>query len=123
MSAAHLTTKQATDRAGVSRFALTRAQKSGDLYAIKNNKGRWLWDVEALDAWAAEKPAQAKTAQPVPAKDQERIQDLAQALGRAEGKAETLQTALEKMQKERDEERKRADALRNRSLLSRIVNT
>lgn len=122
MSAKHYTTKQACERAKVSRFALTRAQKAGDLFAVKDNKGRWLWDVEALNAWAAEKPEQTTQKPKMESVSQERLQTLAMALGRAEGERDTLKVALEKAEAQRDSEREKVNDLQTRSLFNRIFN-
>lgn len=124
MSAEHLTTKQAAERAGVSRFALLRAQKSGDLFAVKDNRGRWLWDADSLDAWAAERPDNQDKAAPTSDKSGGDALALAQALGEARGLAEGLRVALSQAQQEattwREEaqaQRARADALAGRSWL------
>ena len=45
MPAEKLTTKQAQDRAGVSRHALMRAKKKGLLFAEADNQGNLLWAV------------------------------------------------------------------------------
>ena len=50
-----LTTAQAAARSGASRFAIQRAIKSGALHPIRDNRGRYLFDAEELDAWAAER--------------------------------------------------------------------
>ena len=50
-----LTTAQAAARSGASRFAIHRAIKSGALHPIRDNRGRYLFDAEELDAWAAER--------------------------------------------------------------------
>ena len=60
MPAEKLTTKQAQDRAGVSRHALMRAKKKGLLFAEADNQGNLLWDGEALDRWAKERPEAAR---------------------------------------------------------------
>lgn len=67
MPAEKLTTKQAQDRAGVSRHALMRAKKKGLLFAEADNQGNLLWDGEALDRWAKSGPA----ATPEPTKPME----------------------------------------------------
>ena len=50
-----LTTAQAAARSGASRFAIHRAIKSGALHPVRDNRGRYLFDAEELDAWAAER--------------------------------------------------------------------
>ena len=50
-----LTTAQAAARSGASRFAIHRAIKSGALHPIRDNRGRYLFDAEEIDAWAAER--------------------------------------------------------------------
>jgi len=66
MAAEKLTTKQAQDRAGVSRHALMRAKKKGILFAETDNQGNLLWDSEALDRWADERPEPARPEQTKP---------------------------------------------------------
>jgi len=48
-----LTTAQAAARSGASRFAIHRAIKSGALHPVRDNRGRYLFDAEELDAWSA----------------------------------------------------------------------
>jgi excisionase family DNA binding protein len=48
-----LTTAQAAARSGASRFAIHRAIKSGALHPVRDNRGRYLFDSEELDAWSA----------------------------------------------------------------------
>lgn len=50
-----ITTAQAAERAGVSRWAIHRAKKSGDLTPIRANDGRFLFDPAEVDRWAAER--------------------------------------------------------------------
>jgi chromosome segregation ATPase len=109
MPAENLTTAQACARANVTRFALLRAQKKGDIFGIKDNKGEWLWDGEALDRWAKDRPERPERPEPEPVvpppafdPTDERVllltnevSDLREALGRAEGTNEGLRTALD----------------------------
>lgn len=53
-----LTTAQAAQRTGASRFALSRAAKTGALHPIRDNRGGLLWDAEELDRWAGARAAQ-----------------------------------------------------------------
>ena len=67
MAAEKLTTKQAQERAGgISRHALMRAKKKGQLFAEADNQGNLLWDTAALDRWAKERPepSRPQTRQP-----------------------------------------------------------
>lgn len=52
MSSDFLTTEQAAHRSGVSRPTVSRALKSGELPAIRDNSGKWLIDPLAVDLWA-----------------------------------------------------------------------
>jgi chromosome segregation ATPase len=134
MPAEHLTTAQAQARANVSRFALLRAQKKGDLFGIKDNKGEWLWDGEALDRWAKDRPERPERPEPEPVAPppaidptDERVllltnevSDLREALGRAEGTTDGLRTALDAEAKRAkqaiaDGERARKEAKAERS--------
>lgn len=108
MPAEKLTTKQAQDRAGVSRHALMRAKKKGLLFAEADNQGNLLWDGEALDRWAKERP---EPATPEPTKPMESpapglweaLAEARERAGRAEGERDGLREAL-------TAERARADA-------------
>ena len=50
-----LTTAQAAARIGASRFAIHRAKEKGLLNPIRDNRGRYLFDAEELDALAAQR--------------------------------------------------------------------
>lgn len=50
-----LTTAQAAARIGASRFAIHRAKEKGRLTPIRDNRGRYLFDAEEVDAWAAQR--------------------------------------------------------------------
>lgn len=94
-----------------------RAQKNKELHAIKDNKGRWLWNPEELDAWAKKRPDEPK-----PTKEKvDKFADLSLALGKAEGKVEGLEIALKQSNEEAqrwriqsEKERERADLLASR---------
>jgi uncharacterized UBP type Zn finger protein len=115
MSGQRLSTKQAEQRAGVSRFVLMRAQKAGELLATKDNKGRWVWSKDELDAWAAARPVE-----PVPnvPKRAEKVKEpsadvgaLLRSLGVAEGRAQGLEIALDLSQNEIKELRRQVAEL------------
>ena len=53
-----LTTAQAAQVAGVSRYTLNRAKKSGVLHPVRDNRGGLLWDAVEVERWAAERAAQ-----------------------------------------------------------------
>jgi DNA-binding transcriptional MerR regulator len=50
-----LTTAQAAARIGASRFAIHRAKEKGLLNPIRDNRGRYLFDTEEIDALAAQR--------------------------------------------------------------------
>lgn len=50
-----LTTAQAAARIGASRFAIHRAKEKGLLNPIRDNRGRYLFDAEEIDALAAQR--------------------------------------------------------------------
>ena len=79
-----LTTAQAAQRAGVSRFTLNRAAKAGLLQPIRDNRGALLWDAEALDRWAGDRPAQGAHAVPAQDAAQAEIAALRVQLAKAE---------------------------------------
>lgn len=108
-----LTTAQAAQRTGASRFAIHRAKNKGELNPVRGNDGRFLFDPDDLDAWAAER---ARTvAQPLHgAEVPEAAQDSARAeiealrarLAEAEGRAaqaETRAAVAEALARERAE--------------------
>lgn len=97
MTAAKLTTKEAMDRAGVSRHALMRAKKKGELWAEKDNQDNLMWDAAALDRWKAERPEQA--APPAPATTAppdvwEAVAAARERAAKAEGERDGLRVAL-----------------------------
>lgn len=101
MAAEKLTTKQAQDRAEVSRHALMRAKKKGLLFAETDNQGNLLWDSEALDRWADERP-EAATPEKIPPAPIENptpelwtmLADARERAARAEGERDGLREAL-----------------------------
>lgn len=99
MAAAKLTTKQAQERAGVSRHTLMRAKKKGLLWAETDNQGNLLWDGDALDKWTTERPEVETTAPSTPTADPTReaweaIADARERAARAEGERDGLRVAL-----------------------------
>ena len=101
MAAEKLTTKQAQDRSGVSRHALMRAKKKGLLFAEADNQGNLLWDSEALDRWAKERPEPATPAKTPPAPIESpapelwtMLADTRERAARAEGERDGLREAL-----------------------------
>jgi len=102
-----LTTAQAERRSGASRWALARARKAGDLWAEQDNRGRWCWDGDALDRWAALRPVEPLPieAAPKPAEtrpEAQAVEGIAAALmeareraARAEGERDGLRVALD----------------------------
>ena len=102
MAAAKLTTKQAQERAGgISRHALMRAKKKGLLFAEADNQGNLLWDGEALDRWATERPEPPKRATPATEAPENptpelwtMLADTRERAARAEGERDGLREAL-----------------------------
>lgn len=103
MAAEKLTTKQAQDRAGVSRHALMRAKKKGLLFAETDNQGNLLWDSEALDRWATERPEPSAPPKEEAKPEQEEkaapelwglLADARERAARAEGERDGLREAL-----------------------------
>ena len=102
MPAEKLTTKQAQERAGgISRHALMRAKKKGQLFAEADNQGNLLWDSDALDRWAKERP-QPATPPKTPTAPAEgpapelwtMLADARERAARAEGERDGLREAL-----------------------------
>ena len=97
MTAAKLTTKEAMDRAGVSRHALMRAKKKGELWAEKDNQDNLMWDAAALDRWKAERPEPAATPAPAttaPPDVWEAVAAARERAAKAEGERDGLRVAL-----------------------------
>lgn len=99
MAAAKLTTKQAQERAGVSRHTLMRAKKKGLLWAETDNQGNLLWDGDALDKWTTQRPEVQTPAPSTPTADTkpevwEAIADARERAARAEGERDGLRVAL-----------------------------
>lgn len=89
-----LATSQAAARIGVSRFAIQRAKEKGRLAPIRDNRGRYLFDVAEIDAWAAERAhaveqreRASKPADPAPDAAQVEITALRDRLADAEKRA------------------------------------
>lgn len=57
---ATISLEEAAKRAGLSRWTVARALKSGHLAGMRDNRQRWRIDADALEAWAK---AQARTVQ------------------------------------------------------------
>jgi hypothetical protein len=102
MAAEKLTTKQAMERAGnISRHALMRAKKKGQLFAEADNQGNLLWDAAALDRWAKERPepstppkARTTTAEGPAPELWTMLADARERAARAEGERDGLREAL-----------------------------
>jgi hypothetical protein len=99
MATVKLTTKQAQERAGVSRHALMRAKKKSLLWAETDNHGNLLWDNDALEKWAKERPEILTVGQSTPnavTKPEvwEAIVDARERAARAEGERDGLRVAL-----------------------------
>lgn len=107
-----LTTSQAAARIGVSRFAIQRAKEKGRLAPIRDNRGRYLFDVAEIDAWAAERAhaveqreRASKPADPAPDAAQVEIAVLRDRLADAEKRAAVAE-ALAAERLERIEDRR-----------------
>ena len=97
MTAAKLTTKEAMDRAGVSRHALMRAKKTGELWAEKDNQDNLMWDAAALARWKAERPEPAAPTAPAttaPTDVWEAVAAARERAAKAEGERDGLRVAL-----------------------------
>jgi hypothetical protein len=96
-----LTTPEAERRTGATRWALLRAAKAGALRAERDNKGRWIWDGDALDAWAAKRPEPENKAEPAPEAPAlwVELSDAKERAARAEGEREGLRVALTQAEK------------------------
>jgi regulator of protease activity HflC (stomatin/prohibitin superfamily) len=97
MAAERLTTKEAMERAGVSRHALMRAKKKSELWAETDNKGGLLWDSDALDRWAAERPEAitAITEKQTAPQGWEAVAEARERAAKAEGEVIGLRVALD----------------------------
>ena len=96
-----LTTPEAEKRTGATRWALLRAHKTGALRAERDNKGKWIWDGDALDAWAAKRPEPENKAEPeaAPPALWLELSDAKERAARAEGERDGLRVALTQAEK------------------------
>jgi len=53
-----LTPAQAAQLSGISRWTIVRAVQSGQLKAHRNNRGHWLVERDAFEAWCSARGAQ-----------------------------------------------------------------
>lgn len=89
-----LNTKDACARTGATRFALMRAHKAGALLAFRDNKtSGWLWDVDSLDAWSAQR-APTVHAQPSSSFSAALVDELRERAQRAEARAAQAESRL-----------------------------
>ena len=96
-----LTTPEAEKRTGATRWAILRAHKAGDLRGERDNKGRWVWDSDALDAWATKRPEQEKKAEAAPEAPNlwPELSEARERAARAEGERDGLRVALTQAEK------------------------
>lgn len=97
-----LTTAQAAARSGASRFAIHRAVKSGALHPVRDNRGRYLFDAEELDAWSvtrahlvAQSLRDDSATEAAPAAAQSELDALRDRLTDAETRARVAETQAE----------------------------
>jgi hypothetical protein len=96
-----LTTPEAEKRTGATRWAILRAHKGGALRGERDNRGRWMWDSDALDAWTAKRPEPENKAEPqaeAPALWVE-LSEAKERAARAEGERDGLRVALTQAEK------------------------
>lgn len=107
-----LTTAQAEKRTGATRWAIMRAHKAGSLAGERDNRGRWVWDSEALDRWNENRDTQSATAPPPEHAELPRLRaellEARERAARAEGERDGLREAL-------NEARTRATAAEQRA--------
>lgn len=115
-----LTTVQAEARTGATRWAIIRAHNAGHLRGERDNRGRWKWDSDELDAWAVKRPSpqepEEKKDEAQPPALWEALAEARERAARAEGEAEGLRLALGQAEKraEAAEERLREAQARRR---------
>lgn len=105
-----LTPQKAADRARVGRSSIMRALESGNLKAIRNNKGRWQITPEALNDWLSMRPdapdrSNDRQSPPMTADTPETLIKLAVA----EARLTDAQTAFTEMRADRDAWRAQAE--------------
>lgn len=98
---ATISLEQAAKRAGVSRWTVSRALKSGHLAGVLDNRQRWRIDADALEAWAKE---QTRT---VPHEEQPRA-----AVQAASPELDAARALAEQFREERDQARLEGAGLR-----------
>ena len=120
MNTQFLSTGQAAQRAKVSRPTISRALKSGDLQAVRDNGGQWMITPDAVDAWASHRsPVQPEQrAHSVQNGHEQAVEqlraDLAQSretVARLEGEAAATQSRLADLAADRDRWREMAERL------------
>lgn len=94
----HLTLDEAAARAGVSRWTISRALKSGALSGIRDNRSRWRIDPESLAAWS---PPVQRT-EPHIVQPERPSEDAQLLLATAHARIEGLEARLADTQAERD---------------------
>lgn len=111
MNTKFLTTAEAARRARVSRPTISRALKSGDIDAIRDNSGMWKITPEAVDAWVKSRSSvqneqRSYSVQNAPDERAERIaaelSDTRAALARAEGENAANRERIADLCAERD---------------------
>lgn len=95
-----LTTKQAVERAQVSRFVLMRAHKCGELHPVRSNDrtGSWMWDSAELDLWSAHRePSSKPSVQEKSDPSELLVSELRERAQRAEQRAEQAEHRLSEL--------------------------
>lgn len=88
-----------------------RALASGELPAIRDNRGRWKIDLGALDLWAGQRPVTDRTEASPEAEQARPWPDTAIRLAAAETRAEMLAAQLDELRADRDAWRAQAEKL------------
>ena len=106
-----LTPQKAADRARVGRSSIMRALESGNLKAIRDNKGRWQITPEALDDWLSMRPdtSDRSNDRQSPAMTAADTPETLIKLAVAEARLTDAQTALVEMREDRDAWRAQAE--------------
>lgn len=93
-----LTTAQAEKRTGATRWSIMRAHKAGALAGERDNRGRWIWDADALDAWNEARDTEHAPAAPQEPAELTRLRaellEARERAARAEGERDGLREAL-----------------------------
>lgn len=115
MTTDHLSPHQAAKLIGVSRSTIMRALADKSLFAGRDNRNRWLIDLDALKRWADDRENNQDWSRTVLTADQ----DMSSELAAAKVEIRLLREQLDDIRADRDAWREQTDRLTSNSRSSR----